>query len=150
MNTIRIFKIIRKGKLVPGHIVIHIVEKSQLNMINVRMPYASTKKGSLKMETNCGQNTNRCNQCMYALYQTGNLRTHMKTHSGEKLNQCNQFNYISSDPSTLRTHLKRHSEVILHICHGHHGRCPWRKNLSCGEISPHDILLLEEIFHMTD
>ena len=33
MNTIRIFKIIRIGKLVPGHIVIHIVKKSQLNAI---------------------------------------------------------------------------------------------------------------------
>ena len=37
-----------------------------------------------------------------------------------------------------------------YICHGHHRRCPWRKNLPCGEISPHDILLLEEILHMTD
>jgi len=37
------------------------------------------------LETNSGQKTN--NQCKYALYQTGNLRTHMKTHSGEKQNQ---------------------------------------------------------------
>ena len=24
---------------------------------------------------------------------------------------------------------------ILDICHGHHGRCPWRKNLPCGEMT---------------
>ena len=30
------------------------------------------------LETNCGQNTNSCNQCKYASYQTGNLRTNMK------------------------------------------------------------------------
>ena len=40
--------------------------------------------------------------------------------------------------------------TIFHICHGYHGRCPWRKNLPCGEISAHDILLLEEILHMTE
>ena len=45
---------------------------------------------------------------------------------------------------------RRNSGGILDICHGHHGRCPWRKNLPCGEISPHDILLLEEILYMTD
>ena len=32
----------------------------------------------------------------------------------------------------------------------YHGRCPWRKNLPCGEISAHDILLLEEILHMAE
>ena len=40
--------------------------------------------------------------------------------------------------------------IMLDICHGHHGRCPWRKNLPCGEISPHDIFSLGEILHMTD
>ena len=40
--------------------------------------------------------------------------------------------------------------TIFHICYGYHGRCPCRKNLPCGEISAHDILLLEEILHMTD
>ena len=33
--------------------------------------------------------------------------------------------------------------IIPDICHRYHRRCLWRKNLSCGEISPHDRLSLE-------
>ena len=29
----------------------------------------------------------------------------------------------------------QHNANIPDICRGHRGRCPWRKNLSCGEIS---------------
>ena len=43
-----------------------------------------------------------------------------------------------------------HDYSILDICHGHHGRCPWRKNLPCGETSPHDRLACGKILHMTD
>ena len=44
----------------------------------------------------------------------------------------------STDPTTFFS--LSLTPRIPHICHGHHGRCPWRKNLSCGEICPHDRL----------
>ena len=34
------------------------------------------------------------------------------------------------------THLKISISIIPDICHKHHKRCLWRKNLSCGEIVP--------------
>ena len=69
------------------------------------------------------------------------------------LSEASQFVYAFI--SRLEIYSKHESiilnlDLILHICHGHHGRCPWRKNLPCGEISPHDILSLGEILHMTD
>ena len=40
--------------------------------------------------------------------------------------------------------------IILYICHGHHRQCPWRNNLPCGEISPHDRLPCGKNFHLTN
>ena len=40
--------------------------------------------------------SNKCNQCDFASFLTGNLRTHLKTHSGEKLNKCDQCDFASS------------------------------------------------------
>ena len=40
--------------------------------------------------------------------------------------------------------------TILDICHKHHKRCLWRKNLPCGEISPHDRLSCAENLHSTN
>ena len=40
--------------------------------------------------------SNKCNQCDFASFLTGNLRTHLKTHSGEKLNKCDQCHFASS------------------------------------------------------
>ena len=34
---------------------------------------------------------------------------------------------------------------IPDICHKHHKRCLWRKNLSCGEIFPYDRLSCGEV-----
>ena len=50
---------------------------------------------------------------------------------------------------------------IPHICHKHHKRCLWRKNLSCGEIlpcdrlscgegSPHDKMSLGKCLHIVN
>ena len=39
-------------------------------------------------------------------------------------------------------HLRTH---IPDICHKHHKRCLWRKNLSCGDIFPHDRLSCGEV-----
>ena len=52
------------------------------------------------------EKSDKCNQCNFASYQTGNLRTHLKMHIGEKSNKCNQCDYASSYASTLRAHLK--------------------------------------------
>ena len=40
-----------------------------------------------------------------------------------------------------------HSDDIPDICHG---RCPWRNNLSCGEIWPHDRFSCGPILHIAD
>ena len=50
---------------------------------------------------------NKCNQCDYASFQTGNLKKHLKTHSGEKSNKCNQCDFASYEKGNLRTHLKK-------------------------------------------
>ena len=39
---------------------------------------------------------------------------------------------------------------IPDICHNHHNRWLWRKNLPCGEISPHDRLSCAENLHSTN
>ena len=59
--------------------------------------------------TNTGEKLNKCNQCDYASFGAGHLRTHLKAHSEEKSNKCNQCVYASSYASALRTHLKTHS-----------------------------------------
>ena len=43
-----------------------------------------------------GEKSNKCNQCNYASFHAGDLRTHLKTHSGEKPNKCNQCDYATS------------------------------------------------------
>ena len=40
--------------------------------------------------------------------------------------------------------------LIPDICHNHHNRWLWRKNLPCGEISPHDRLSCAENLHSTN
>ena len=63
------------------------------------------------LKTNAGsvKKSHKCNQCDYASFHTGHLRTHLKTHSGEKSNICNQCDYATSQAGHLRRHLKRHS-----------------------------------------
>ena len=61
------------------------------------------------LKTHSGEKTNKCNQCDYASFHAGHLRTHLKTHNGEKPNKCNQCNFASSRADVLREHLKTHS-----------------------------------------
>ena len=39
---------------------------------------------SQHLKTHSGEKSNKCNQCTFESFQTGNLREHLKTHSGDK------------------------------------------------------------------
>ena len=41
--------------------------------------------------------------------------------------------------------LQNLGHIIPDICHKHHKRCLWRKNLSCGENFPYDKLSCGEV-----
>ena len=68
------------------------------------------------LKTHSGEKSNKCNQCDYASYWAGDLKTHRKMHNGENSNKCNQCDYVSFQAGNLRTHLKTHSGEKLNKC----------------------------------
>ena len=68
--------------------------------------------------THSGEKPNKCNQCDYASYRAGDLRTHLKTHSGEKSNKCSQCDFIcflkELGSEQAQTSVKRRTITICH------------------------------------
>ena len=62
--------------------------------------------------------------------------------------------YFSKSPNSISACISRPERpkgrkrrlLVPHICHGYHGWFPWRKNLSCGEMFPHDRFSTWEIW----
>ena len=63
--------------------------------------------GHVSMRDN-RETPNKCNLCDFALYEVGQLRTHLKIHSGEKPHKCNQCDNASAKAVHLRRHLNTH------------------------------------------
>ena len=66
-------------------------------------------KEILKKNTDSTEKSNKCNQCDFASFLAGDLRTHLTMHSEEKSNKCNQCDYAFSEKRKLVRHLKTHS-----------------------------------------
>ena len=62
----------------------------------------------LSIETHTGGNINACDQCDFASFDPGNLKTHLKMHSGEKVkkNASNvTMRSVIINANALKTHL---------------------------------------------
>ena len=111
------------------------MKKNQTSATNVDMQYyASSVKSCFRshLKSHSGEESNKCNQCIFASSHTSALRTHLKRHSGERPYKCNQCDYASSHVFSLRTHLKRHGDFIAGIpFEDTYENTQWRKCNQC-------------------
>ena len=49
----------------------------------------------IHLKTQCGEKSNKCNQCDFDLSQTGDLNKHLKIHNGKMSNKCNQCDFAA-------------------------------------------------------
>ena len=67
------------------------------------------------------------------------------------LNGMNVLQYtIQKSPNAPIENVLPEVLSITDICRGYHGWYPWEKNLSCGELWPHDRFSWGQILHITD
>ena len=97
------------GKSTGGHVSMR-DNRENSNKCNL-CDFALYEVGQLRthLKIHSGEKPHKCNQCDNASSKAVHLRRHLKTHTGEKSNKCNQCDYASSEAGHLRTHLKTHS-----------------------------------------
>ena len=61
----------------------HILEKSQANVINVTMHFLMQAILGPILKTHIVEKSNKCNQCDYAFSFASHLRTHLIIHNGK-------------------------------------------------------------------